>query len=236
MPDPTLIEIDALTVRRGRFLLEIPRWCLEPGQVIGLVGPNGAGKTTLLEALAGLRPVTSGSARVFGKDPWRDPAGVRSSLGFMSDDMAVFDLRIGPLLKLLSGYYESWDEALVDQLLERFKLDVGQKTTKLSKGQGTRLRLVTALAFRPRVLLLDEPATGLDLAGRRSLLESVLEVVRDPQRSVVVSSHQLLDVQRIADRLLVINDGKVVTEGPTDRLVGEDRTLEEAMESWGAAG
>lgn len=236
MLSSNLIDIDGLEVRRGRFHLEIPSWSLAPGQVIGLVGPNGAGKTTLLEALAGLRSVSGGRVRVFGKDPWRDPVAVRSSLGFMSDDMAVFDLRIGALVRLLSGYYESWDAALVEQLLERFKLDPSQKTTKLSKGQATRLRLVLAMAFRPKVLLLDEPATGLDLAGRQTLLESVLEVVCDPERSVIVSSHQLLDVQRIADRLLVLNEGKVVAEGTTDRLVGERRTLEEAMQAWGAAG
>jgi ABC-2 type transport system ATP-binding protein len=236
MPRSPLVEIDDLAVRRDGFLLEIPRWRLEPGEVVGLVGPNGAGKTTLLETVAGLRPANGGAVRVFGRDPWRDPAGVRSSLGFMSDDMAVFDLRIGALLRLLSGYYDTWDAPLVDALLERFKLDPRQKAHTLSKGQGTRLRLITAMAFRPRVLVLDEPATGLDLAGRRSLLESVLEVVRDPERSVVVSSHQLMDVQRISDRLLVINAGKVVVEGRTDDLVGEDRTLEEAMEAWGAAG
>jgi len=93
-----------------------------------------------------------------------------------------------------------------------------------------------AMAFRPRVLLLDEPAAGLDLGGRRSLLASVLEVVRDPDRSVVISSHLLADVERIADRLLVLDHGQVVQEGPTDALVGDDRTLEEALEAWGATG
>jgi ABC-2 type transport system ATP-binding protein len=86
------------------------------------------------------------------------------------------------------------------------------------------------------VLLLDEPAAGLDLAGRRSLLEHVMEVVRDPGRSVIVSSHMLTDVERIADRLLVLNEGRVVREGPTDDLVGDERTLEEALITWGAAG
>jgi ABC-2 type transport system ATP-binding protein len=236
MPESSLVEVRDLRIRRGQFVLNLTRWEVKPGQVVGVVGPNGAGKTTLLEALAGLRPATSGEVRVLGRDPWKDPTRVRSELGFASDDMAVFDLRIGPLMRLLSGYYVTWDPELVKRLLERFKLDPSQRTRSLSKGQGTRLRLVAAMAFRPRVLVLDEPATGLDLAGRRSLLESVLEVVRDPARAVIVSSHQLLDVQRIADRLLVLNDGRVVTEGPTDSLVGEERTLEEAMEAWGAAG
>ena len=232
----TLIEVRGLKVRRGSFVLDIPSWRVEPGQVVGVVGPNGAGKTTLLEAVAGLRPVDGGSVHVFGLDPWRHPVEVRSALGFMSDDMAVFDLRIDRLLTLLSGYYPSWDSSLVERLLERFKIDPLAKAHRLSKGQGTRLRLVTAMAFRPRVLVLDEPATGLDLGGRRSLLESVLEVVRDPLRSVIVSSHQLLDVQRIADRLLVLDRGSVLKDGATDALVGEERTLEEAMEAWGAAG
>ena len=232
----TLIEISNLKIRRGTFVLEIPAWRLQAGQVIGVVGPNGAGKTTLLEAISGLRRVTSGEIRVFGRDPWRDPEVVRSALGFMSDDMAVFDMRISRLLWTLSGYYQSWDRELVAHLLERFKLDPHEKAHTLSKGQGTRLRLVTAMAFRPRVLVLDEPATGLDLGGRRKLLESVLDVVRDPERSVIVSSHQLLDVQRIADRLLVLDHGRVVKEGRTDALTGEERTLEEAMEAWGVAG
>jgi ABC-type multidrug transport system ATPase subunit len=92
-----------------------------------------------------------------------------------------------------------------------------------------------AMAFRPRLLVLDEPAAGLDLSGRRRLLENVLDVVRDPQRSVLVSSHVLNDVERVADRLLVLHAGRVIQEGETAALVGEDRTLEEAIEAWGAA-
>jgi ABC-2 type transport system ATP-binding protein len=232
----SLIDLSGLSVRRNGFRLEVPRWQVAPGRVIGLVGPNGAGKTTLLECLAGLRPTQGGQIRVFGLDPWKQPVRVRSSLGFMSDDMALFAMRVGGLLRMISGYYPSWDGDLVERLLERFKLDPRKSVIQLSKGQGTRLRLITAMAFRPRVLLLDEPASGLDLGGRRALLDSVLEVVRDPERSVVISSHMLVDVERIADRLLVLNQGAVVREGPTDQLVGEERTLEEALLAWGAAG
>ncbi|MBP1621843.1 MAG: drrA 3, partial [Acidobacteria bacterium] len=150
MSDNPLIEVRDLVVRRGTFALALSGWQVEPGQVVGVVGPNGAGKTTLLEALGGLRPVTSGSIRVFGRDPWREPE-VRVALGFASDDMPVFDLRVGPLLRLLSGYYPTWDAGLVESLLERFKLDPTAKAHTLSKGQGTKLRLVAAMAFRPRV-------------------------------------------------------------------------------------
>jgi ABC-2 type transport system ATP-binding protein len=231
-----LISVEDLAVRRGTFQLQVADWRLNAGQVVGVVGPNGAGKTTLLEVLAGLLPAHEGTVSVFGKHPWTDPVAVRSALGFMSDDLPLFDMKIGPLLRMLSGYYATWDRELVEQLLERFKLDPRKNVRKLSKGQGTRIRLIAAMAFRPRVLMLDEPATGLDLAGRRSLLQSVLDVVRDPTRSVIISSHQLLDVERIADRLLVLDEGRVIKDGPTNELVGEERTLEEALLSWGAAG
>lgn len=236
MNGEALAEVSGLRIDRGSFSLRVPGWTIGPGEVVGVVGPNGAGKSTLLETLAGLRPPGAGEVRIFGRDPWREPERVRSELGFMSDDLPVFDLRIGRLLWLLSGYYPTWDAALAGRLLERFRLDPDEKARDLSKGQATRLRLVAAMAFRPRLLVLDEPATGLDVGGRRSLLTSVLEVVRDEGRSVVVSSHMLDDVERIADRLLVLEGGRVVTEGRTDELVGEGRTLEEALVSWGAAG
>jgi ABC-2 type transport system ATP-binding protein len=230
-----LVDIRGLVVRRGAFRLEVPAWQVGPGQVVGVVGPNGAGKTTLLETVSGLRPTDAGAVRVFGLDPWAHPVEVRSALGFMSDDMAVFDLRVDRLLRMVSGYYPSWDDDLARSLVERFALDARKRAGELSRGQGTRLRLAMALAFRPRLLVLDEPAAGLDLSGRRQLLESVLEVVRDPERSVLVSSHALHDVERVADRLLVLGSGQVVKEGETAALVGEDRTLEEAVEAWGVA-
>lgn len=236
MENSDLIRVSGLRVKRGSFILEVSNWRVRQGQVIGLVGPNGAGKTTLLEVLAGLRSRAVGNVSAFGLDPWSQPEQVRSALGFMSENMPVFDMRIGPLLRMLSGYYSTWDSNLVEDLLERFKLDPAKRTNKLSKGQGTRLRLVTALAFRPRILILDEPASSLDLAGRHALLSSVLEVVRDPKRSVIISSHMLDDVERIADRLLVLDGGQVVREGTTDELVGEEQTLEEALVEWGAAG
>jgi ABC-2 type transport system ATP-binding protein len=134
------------------------------------------------------------------------------------------------------GYYPDWDPALVAQLVDRFKLDLRSRPGKLSRGQGTRLRLVTAMAFKPRLLVLDEPTSGLDLGGRDALMEAVLGSVLDGEASVLVSSHQLADVARIADQLLVIDEGRVIKQGATDELVGDDRTLEEAVRAWGAAG
>ena len=234
MAAESLVQMSGLAVHRGRFTLSVPEWTVPPGQVVGVVGPNGAGKSTLLESIAGLRAIDGGALRIFGHDPWRDPVAVRTALGFMSDDLPVFAMRIDRLLRTLSGYYATWDATLVESLLERFELNPGDKVWELSRGQGTRLRLITSMAFRPRLLVLDEPAAGLDLAGRRTLIESVLDIVRDPSRSVILSSHVLADVERISDQLLVLHKGRVVRTGRTDTLIGDGRTLEEALDAWGA--
>jgi ABC-2 type transport system ATP-binding protein len=234
MPLPDLVIIENLTCQRGSFVLSVPSWRVPAGVVVGVVGPNGAGKTTLLRLLPGLDRADAGTIDVLGDDPWRHPERVRLQVGFMADDQALFNLRIDKLLWVLSGYYPTWDAPLVDRLLERFQLDPTRKVLGLSRGEAVRIRLVVSMAHRPRLLVLDEPAAGLDLAGRRALLTSVLEVVKDEGCSVLVSSHQLSDLERITDRLLVLHRGRVMREGATNDLVPEGQTLEETMVGWGA--
>ena len=230
-----LIQLNDIRHTRGDFELRIPEWSVQPGEVVGLVGANGVGKTTLLRLLAGIDPVESGKVSVLGMNPVDDYAAVRSRCAFMSDDQPLFTMRIARVLKFLSGYYPSWDDELVGELMDRFELDPKSMTNALSRGQGTRLRLLIAMAFRPEVLLLDEPGSGLDLAGRRELLKSVIEIAGSGDRSVIISSHLLGDVERISDRLLVLSAGQVVREGKADELVREGQTLEDAMFEWGAA-
>ena len=230
-----IIDIQDLSVHRGGFELSIPTFSVQPGEVVGVVGPNGAGKTTLLETLAGLLPRDSGRVAVLGHDPARSPVAVRSQTGFVSPSQPVFDLRIGELLDVVRGYYRTWDPELADLLLERFELDPRRRASKLSLGQGTRLRILLAMAFRPKLLLLDEPASGLDLSARQALMEMVLGFVEAGETAILLSSHRLGDVERLSERLLVLERGRVVRDGSTDELVGDERTLEEALLQWGAA-
>lgn len=229
------VEIRNLVLTPGKFRLEVPSLSLPRGQVIGLVGPNGAGKTTLLDAIVGLRTPTSGEVRTLGLDPAVDVERVRRQLGYMCDDLPLYDAPLRLLLEALSGFYPTWDAALVSELLRRFGLELEQRPSALSKGQGARLRTLLAVAHRPDLVVLDEPATGLDLSGRRALLTTILEVAMESRRTVVVSSHQLADLERIADRLIVMREGRIIADEPTDVLVGDGRTLEEVLIERGAA-
>lgn len=231
-----LINIKGLKVVRGSFELVIPRWRVDRGKIIGVVGPNGAGKTTLLQTIAGLQPRSSGTISVFGHDPWLAPNIVRSYLGYMSDDIPLFDLTIFQLMQVLSGYYKTWDAKLVEKLMKYFKLEKDKRISLLSKGQGTKIRLITAMAFRPRVLMLDEPGAGLDLNSRRVFLKNVPEAVRSRRTSVIISSHHLQDVAQVADRLLVLEHGNIIHEGPAAELIRANQTIEEALMEWGLAG
>jgi ABC-2 type transport system ATP-binding protein len=228
-----LIEARQLKATRGKFELNIESWDVKPGTVVGVVGRNGAGKSTLLRMIPGFDRVTSGDLSVFGRNPSKNIEFVRTNCGFMTDDLAIGLVRICDALNFASAYYPNWDSELVAGLLERFELDPKKSIPHLSRGEGTRIRLVLALAFSPELLVLDEPATGLDVQQRQKLLETVMETVRNESRAVVISSHQLSDIERIADELLVMDDGKVVAQGPTHELVQEGQSLEEALIGWG---
>jgi len=234
MPD-SILKTTGLQCRRGDFTLQVDQWSIAPGQVVGIVGPNGAGKTTLLRTLYGLDQPDAGEVLMFGKNPATHVSECRSQAAMMWDDQPIFSLPIGNLLNLVSGYYPTWDHALVQQLLERFSLDSKAHADTLSKGNATKLRLLLAMAFRPKLLILDEPALGLDIRGRQNLLESMIDVAGDGDRSVIISSHSLSDIERICDRLLVISEGRVLQDGPIETLVHEDKNLEEMMMKWGAA-
>lgn len=225
----TAIDLQDVVSRRGSFTLDVPRLVVEPGTIVGLVGRNGAGKTTLLDLLGGFVRAEAGAVRTLGLDPIGDLVEQRRIVGLMSDTMPLFDLTVGGVCRAMAPFYPTWDAALAEQLLGRFELRPGQKVSALSKGEGTRMRLVVTLAWKPRLVLLDEPGTGLDVVSRRAMLAEVLDIVRDPERTVVFSSHHAEDVERIADRVVVIDGGRIVIDGPTADVVGEGRTLEQVL-------
>jgi ABC-2 type transport system ATP-binding protein len=190
-----------------------------PGRIYGLLGRNGAGKTTLLKMLAGLIRPDSGEVRVNGADPWRLTAIERQKVGYVSERSFLPPiLWVGAILDFCAPLYPAWDHALVERLMARYHIRRRQWVRGLSLGTGRQLALILALAQRPSILLLDEPAGGLDVVARREFLDEMLTLLREENAAVLLSSHVLTDVERVADEIGIIADGRLIVSEPLDRL------------------
>jgi ABC-2 type transport system ATP-binding protein len=201
--------------------VEVRRGC-----VFGLVGENGAGKSTLLKHLLGLWRAETGTVRVFGKDPVRDPVSVLGRIGYLSEqpDLPGW-MRVVELLRYTQAFYPGWDATYADQLRERFGLDPEARIRTLSKGQHARLGLIAAEAHRPDLLILDEPSSGLDPIVRRDILEAIIRTVTDEGRTVIFSSHLLDEVERVSDHLAMLHHGTLRFCAPLDVIKERHRRI-----------
>jgi ABC-2 type transport system ATP-binding protein len=215
-----VIETAGLTRRFGaKTALDNVRLSVPRGAVFGLVGVNGAGKTTLIKHVLGLLRAKEGSIRVFGRDPTADPAGVLSRVGYVSEDPDLPGwMRVGELIRYTRAFYPAWDDAFAEELRASFALDLNARVKHLSKGQRARTNLVLALAHRPELLVLDEPSSGLDPIVRRDILEAIIRTIAEEGRTVLFSSHLLHEVERVADRVALIDAGRIVFSGALDRI------------------
>lgn len=225
--NPNAIEIRGLTksfrkFRLGPLDLTVPR-----GSIYGFVGPNGAGKTTTLDLLLGMGSPDGGRILVDGLDHARDEVAVKQRIGYVSPDL---DFRmwgkIGKAIRFVRGFHPGWDDRHCSHLLETFRLGLDDSIATLSYGSKIKLALVLALAWRPSILILDEPTVGLDAVARHDLYSELLETVRDEDRTVLISTHALGDVERFADRLGFIKDGRMLLEGGTTELLQRYRMVD----------
>jgi ABC-2 type transport system ATP-binding protein len=215
-----VIAVENLSRRFGARLaldqvsLYVPRGC-----VFGLVGENGAGKTTLIKHILGLLKPEAGTVRVFERDPVADSVGVLTRVGYLSEhrDLPAW-MRIDQLLRYTQAFYPAWDEHYAEQLREQFGLDPAARIKTLSQGQQAKAGLLLALAFRPELLLLDEPSTGLDPVVRRDILEAIIRTVAEEGRTVFFSSHLLDEIERVSDQVAMLERGRVVLCGTLDSI------------------
>ncbi|HTQ99450.1 MAG TPA: ABC transporter ATP-binding protein [Candidatus Acidoferrum sp.] len=215
-----LVEVRGLSRRYGSHVaLDAVDFSITAGRVYGLVGANGAGKTTLLKHLLGLLRPQSGSVRVFGYDPVRDPVRALQRIGYLSEHREMPEwMRIAELLRYLQAYHPSWDMSYAYDLLETFHLDPRKKISALSQGMRAQTGLVAALAHRPELLILDEPSNGLDAVVRRDIVDAVIRTVVQEGRSVIFSSHLLDEMERTCDHVTMIQDGKITFDCDLDAI------------------
>jgi len=193
------------------FKLENLSLELPLGQILGLVGPNGAGKSTTIRLLMGLMTAETGSIEVLGHRVPEQVAAAKAGVAFVSDDMRLFSgATLAWHMRFVASIYPEWDEAYARTLLKHFNLRAEQGVKGLSRGEHIKSMLLLALARRPRLLILDEPTSGLDPVARHELLTELMQIVRDESRSILFSSHNTLDVERICDQIAFIDRGRLV--------------------------
>jgi ABC-2 type transport system ATP-binding protein len=205
----------------------IPRGC-----VFGLIGRNGAGKTTTLRLLLGLLRADRGEARVLGEDLGFASRAVRERVAYVSQALQLHAwMTLRELEHYVSHFYSRWDGGTADRLADRFELDDGLQIGLMSGGEQRKVAILLALAARPDVLLLDEPAAGLDPIARRQLLGELIESVsRGDGTTVLFSTHILSDLERVADHVGIMDRGRLVTASRLDAIQGETKRVQVIFE------
>lgn len=214
------IETRSLTkVYDGERVVDGLDWTVPRGAACAFLGPNAAGKSTTLRMLMGFTHPTAGTCRVLGEDPWDLRPATRARVGYVAEQPLLPPwIRVGALVDFHRSLYPAWSTKLERELLELFELPLAKKVSQLSKGQHRRLMLTLALAQAPDLLILDEPGAGLDVAARRQLLSLLADYLAGEGKTLVLSTHIVTDVERIASHVAVIAHGRMVAHTELDEL------------------
>lgn len=192
---------------------------VSPGDVVGVLGKNGAGKTTLLELMLGFTAPTDGVVRVFGHESHRLPGDVKTRVGFVPQQDELLDsLTVRDQLRVIASFYPRWDAPFIERLCAEWTIDLDARIKSLSVGERQKLSIVLALGHRPDLMILDEPVASLDPMARRQFLEKLVEISADGERAVVFSSHIVSDIERLANRIWILKEGRLDWQGDLDSL------------------
>lgn len=214
------IVFDGLTRWFGaRCVLDSLSLAVPRGSVFALLGRNGAGKTTALRCLLGLLEPTRGTARLLGHDVRELPPALRARVAYVAEDHRMFpSMRLGALVDLQAASFPAFDAAACRARLAKLGLSERARPKELSRGQRAQASLALSLAARPEVVVLDDPALGLDAVVRREFLESVIELIQEEGRTVLLTSHILGDVERVADHVAILDRGVLRVAAPLDEM------------------
>lgn len=207
----TVIETNGLTKYfGGRCVVDGLDLKIERGSIFGFLGRNGAGKSTTIRILLGLLEPTRGTSRVLGTDSRRLGPAERARIGYLPEGHHVYGwMNVEECGRFQKSFYPNWNDEIFSAVLSHFRLDRKTKSGNLSRGQRAGLCLAMVLAPEPELLILDDPALGLDPVARRSLIQSMLFVTRKADRTILFSSHMLSDVERVADEIAVLDGGSL---------------------------
>jgi len=220
------VQFEGVSKRYRHFALEKIDLELPTGGVMGFIGANGAGKSTTIRILMGLVRPDEGTVRVLGRAMPAEQIAAKREIGFVSEDLRLYG---APSLRwhmeFVRKIYPRWDQPYAEELLRRFDLRPEQKIKGLSHGQRVKAALLLALARRPKLLVLDEPTTGLDPVARQEVLAELMAVLAEEDRTILFSSHNTLDVEQISDRITFIDRGRIIDSDDKETFLDRWRRL-----------
>jgi ABC-2 type transport system ATP-binding protein len=221
------LKFDGVGKSYPYFKLSDVSFSLEPGQIMGFIGPNGAGKSTTIRILMGMVEPDAGEVEVLGHRMPAAQARAKWDIGFMSEEMRLYGYAtLGWHMDYIASIYPSWDAQYARNLLGRFDLRREQKMKTMSHGQHMKSILLLALARRPRLLVLDEPMTGLDPVARHEVLTELMSAMTDESRSILFSSHHTQDVEQISDQITFIDRGHIIESSDKETFLERWRRLQ----------
>jgi ABC-2 type transport system ATP-binding protein len=214
-----IIEVKDLTKKYGKFTaLDKVNLTVNPGEIYGFIGPNGAGKTTAIRVILGILKATEGSARIFGKDAWKDAVEIHKNVAYVPGDVNLWpNLTGGEVIDLFVRLRKNHNKSKREELIERFKLDPSKKCRTYSKGNRQKVALIAAFASDADLYILDEPTSGLDPLMEQ-LFQECIRDLKKADKAVFLSSHILQEVERLCDKVSIIKDGQIVESGTIKEL------------------
>lgn len=222
----------------GKRILKGLDLSMHRGEVVGLLGRNGAGKSTLMDVLLGFALPTGGESLVFGDRSDRMQSATKSRVGFVPQSDELMNPMTGQQhLALTASFYEYWDWNLIRRLAAEWQLPLDRRVSALSGGERQKVATLMALGHRPELLVMDEPASGLDPVARRQFMRTILDIASDSSRTILYSSHIVADIERTASHIWVMREGEMVWKGELDHLkesivrirIRSDRDLDPAL-------
>jgi ABC-2 type transport system ATP-binding protein len=220
------VQFEGVGKHYPQFTLDNISFALPTGSILGFIGPNGAGKSTTIRILMGLIHQDQGAVQVLGYSMPAEQAAAKMDIGFVSEDMRLYAAAtVGWHMEFVRSIYSRWDQPYAASLLQRFDLKPHQKIKGLSHGQRVKAALLLALARRPRLLVLDEPTTGLDPVARQEVLGELMAVLADEERTILFSSHNTLDVEQISDQIMFIDRGRIIDSDDKESFLDRWRRL-----------
>ncbi len=226
-----ILEVKNLQKSYKEFELENLSFNMERGYIMGFIGPNGAGKSTTIKIIMNLINRDGGEVKVFGKDNIKDERYIKNKIGFVYDENYYYEeLKLEEMKSIIAPFYSNWSESTFQKLIKDFGLSKTKKIKELSKGMKMKLSLAVALSHDAELIIMDEPTSGLDPVFRSEILDILYDVIQDESKAVFFSTHITSDLERIADYITFINEGRLVLSKPKDEIIESYAVIKGANE------